>query len=61
MVGKTAEVARCRLDLVCDRTTDGLALRRVRLPGGAIAPTLCCAACATAANNEVPAAVRPQP
>lgn len=43
-------LARCRLDLGCDRTSDGLALRRIR-QGGAVAPTLCCEACATAAGD----------
>ncbi|MFY1595459.1 hypothetical protein [Micromonospora sp. WMMD737] len=45
-----AEVSRCRLDLVCDRTTEGLRLRPIRRDG-ATCPTLCCEACAVAATT----------
>lgn len=44
---KTA-VSRCRLRLICDGDTDGLALRPI-LVGGATCPTLCCESCADAA------------
>jgi hypothetical protein len=40
------ETTRCRLRVVCDGTTDGLALRRI-LDGGAVCPTMCCGACST--------------
>lgn len=48
----TAAPARCRLDLVCDRTTEKLGLRGIRLATGATAPTLCCQACAEAASAQ---------
>ncbi|MCX5066626.1 hypothetical protein OOJ91_12130 [Micromonospora lupini] len=47
----TAPPPRCRLDLLCDRTTDDLAIRPVRLHTGAVAPTLCCEACANHINQ----------
>lgn len=53
--------SRCRLDLVCDRTTVGLGLRPVRIAGSrAVAPTLCCQACADRTNGVGVAAGGPQ-
>lgn len=53
----TEPQARCRVAVVCfgDATGEQLRLRRVRLPGGTIAPTLCCEGCADHANQQAAA------
>lgn len=61
--GKSTEpLTRCRVAVVCygDAPRDQLRLRRVRLPGGAVAPTLCCEACAEHANQPAEVAGGPQ-
>lgn len=59
---KTEPQTRCRLATVCfgDATGEQLRLRRVRLPGGTIAPTLCCEPCADHADQPAEVAGGPQ-